>query len=131
MTVCSRRNKNDRGHQGARGLNRLSVFPGLGGDGSVRYFLLDILGFRFALAVSFLVSGFHLPAFFRAGWAVDCAEYGVTSATGAEAEFLAAFAQTLLVISSVLFTLLGGFRVLPVVLSIRRVRLLQVDLEGG
>ena len=83
------------------------------------------------MRVSFFVSRFHLPAFSRAGWAVDCAGYGVYSATGAEAEFLAAFAQTLLVISSVLFTLLVGFRVLPVVLSIRRVRLLQVDLEGG
>ena len=102
-----------------------------GGDGPVRHFLLDRLGFRFTLEVSFFVSRFHLPAFFRAGWAVDCAGYGVTSATGAEPEFLAAFAQTLLVISSVLFTLLVGFRILPVVLSIRRVRLLQVDLEGG
>ena len=102
-----------------------------GGDGPVRHFLLDRSGFRFALSVSFFVSRFHLPAFFRAGWAVDCAGYSVTSATGAEPEFLAAFAQTLLVISSVLFTLLVGFRILPVGLSIRWVRLLQVDLEGG
>ena len=89
---------------------------------------MDRLGFRFALAVSLFVSGFHLPAFSRAGWAVDCAGYGVTSAIGAKPEFLAAFTQTLLIISSVLFTLLGGFRVLPVVLSIRRVHFLQVDL---
>ena len=102
----------------------MSGFPGLVGNGPIRLFRLDGLVFRFALTVSLLVSGFHLPAFFRAIWAVGFAGYGAASATGAEAEFLAAFPQTLLVISSVLFALLGGFRVLPVGLGIRRVRLM-------
>ena len=97
----------------------------------MQHFLSDRLGFRFALAVSFFGSRLHLPAFRRAGWAVDCAGYGVTSATGAEPELLAAFAPTLLVASSVVFTLLVGFGVLPVGLRIRRVRLLPVDLEAG
>ena len=64
-------------------------------------------------------------------WAVDFAGYALASATGVEAELLAAFPQTLLVISSVLFTFLSGFKFLPVGLSIRRIRLLQGDLEGG
>ena len=75
--------------------------------------------------------GFHLPAFFRVIWAVDFASYGFISATSAEAELLVAFPQRLLVVSSVLFTLLVGFRVIPVRLSIRRVRLLKIDWEGG
>ena len=107
------------------------MFPGSGGDGSVRHFLLDRLGIRFALAVALFVSGFHLPAFFRAGWAVDLAGFGGASATGAESELFAPFAQTLLVVSSVFFTLVVDSRVLPVGLSIGRIRLLLVDLEGG
>ena len=45
-----------------------------GGDGPVRHFLLDRLGFRFALSVSFFVSRFHLPAFFRAIRLVETGE---------------------------------------------------------